>query len=375
MKCPPIGLDDPAVNDKVWIISKVFGSTSLVLEVLILFPVWHQTTKGQLNCMLHFWIANLLGSIGNLTPRWWSWESAMCYDEFTLRTASSTTCFVTAFGALVALTAVAYWLMFAMYTLLIRQPSYKWLAISSHLDDRYTLLTERNILLAIGWGVPSIQFLIALCSGWLNSSAGPLACSVDPTIYNGWALNGLIFVPLTIVLSISTIIICIVMFLVIKHGFGAIKSQWRILAVGAYYVVAVWVVLGYAWHSYAERDDITKAVVAAIGASVASGGTVDYQKARTLATRTLAHAAFRSSARRTPSAATLTSQWSQSPPPSAPCSVCCSSSRRGTGATTRTCSPPAASRGARARLAAAAQTRPLAGERFRSRRPTCKRGS
>jgi hypothetical protein len=287
MKCPPIGLDDPSVNDKVWIISKVFGSTSLVLEVLILFPVWHQTTKGQLNCMLHFWIANLLGSIGNLTPRWWSWESAMCYDEFTLRTASSTTCFVTAFGALVALTAVAYWLMFAMYTLLIRQPSYSWLSLSFHLGDRYTLLTERNILLAIGWGVPSIQFLIALCSGWLNSSAGPLACSVDPTIYNGWALNGLIFVPLTIVLSISTIIICIVMFIVVKHGFGAIKSQWRILAVGAYYVVAVWVVLGYAWHSYAERDDITKAVVAAIGASVASGGTVDYQKARLRQTHTL----------------------------------------------------------------------------------------
>ena len=276
-KCPPNGIDDPDPNDKVWIITKVFGSTSIVLEALILLPVWHQTKKGQLNCMLHFWIANLIVSIGNVIPRWRSWKWAMCSDDWTLRTASSTTCFATAFANIFAETAVGYWLMFAMYSLLIRQPTYRRFALSSYLDgEAYPWLTERSVLLCIGWGIPFAEFLIGLCSGWLDSSAGPFACSVNPTYHNGWALNGLVYMPLTIVQAISTIIILAVMFLVIKHGVGAIKTQWRILAVGAYYICVVWIVVGYAWHAYAVRDQVAKAVEAAIGASIASGGAVSY---------------------------------------------------------------------------------------------------
>lgn len=161
-------------------------------------------------------------------------------------------------------------------TLLMFLPGFSKLQIPLRPIERLPLFPGSVRLLFLAWGIPFIQWLIAISNGWFNSTAGPLGCTVDPTLRDGQLLLLTTLLPLMIPCSISSLIIITFAASLFLEGWTIARTQWRLLLVSLIYLIRLWIVMSFTWFAYTSRHENARRVTNAILKSAESGGAVNY---------------------------------------------------------------------------------------------------
>lgn len=271
-KCPPTGLDDETINDRTITLAIVGGSLSVASSVLLLPYLYWASAGVRKNFMVEMWLAIFISATGDLVPKWKSAKDIMCSDDYTLRTRSSSSCLYTSFTGFWGRQAVTYWGMINMYRLTETIYRLHWMRKLTH--DKITWwLDDTLVCNLIGWGLPSLQFIIALARGWINASSGPYSCAVDASLYGGWVNNGLALLPLTFVVSATTLFIFAIFYKMAMLGRAVVRQYWNMLVVCSIYAAVVWYIIIFAWHTFSIRDRVTERIVDYIGCAVGTGGS------------------------------------------------------------------------------------------------------
>lgn len=272
IKCPPTGLDDESVNDKTIKIAIVGGSLSIFCALALLpYLAWVASTRKNTNYMFNVWLTILISAIGDVVPKWLSVHEIMCSDPYTLRRRDSTSCLFTSFTGIWSRQATAYWTMFAMYRVFEILYRVDWTKRLKPEHTKIVWLTENFVFSLVGWGFPTIQYVIAVAGDWISTS-GPYSCGVDSTPYGGWVNNGLTLLPLTVVETITTFFIVVIVYKIWRTGWNVVREHWNTVMLCCIYAFVVWYIVIFAWDTFRIRDRITEHIVDFIQCSAVTGG-------------------------------------------------------------------------------------------------------
>ena len=269
IKCPPTGLDDSHINGLTKKFAIIGGSLSVVVSAFLLpYLAWCNFGVERSN-MFEMWLSIFISSVGDVVPKWQTDKEIMCEDDWTLRRRDSSSCLFTSFTGYWARQAVTYWGMINMYRVAKKLFQLDW---TGALERReiFWWLDEQLVFKLVGWGMPTLQYIIALSKDWISSGSGIYSCSVNTVVYNGWVNNALALFPLTFVVSITTFFIIAIVWKITKYGWRIIKAHWNTVAMCTIYAMVVWYIIIFAWHIYDVRETVTSRITTYIGCAVSA---------------------------------------------------------------------------------------------------------
>lgn len=271
IKCPPTGIDDKHTNDALWIILRLFAPIAIVVELTILPVLWSNwKVRSDQQYIFFLWICFLGASICDIFGKWLSWEDYICQDQWTVRDQSSTICGISVIGPQMLRDASVTLICVIMYLILCRFKGFERLRLFGPVGY-FNNISEPLVLHFFVWAPPVISLIVSYSKHWVSAEGGPFTCYTVTNTLHGWSANLLTTLPLTITAAISTGLMVVVAAYIVKNGIQIALQQWRMLFLCLLYTITVWIILSFAWATFAQRDEITNAITKFLECVVVTG--------------------------------------------------------------------------------------------------------
>lgn len=265
MKCPPTGLDNEGQQHASYVTVWVLAVLSLVGCLLHIPPMAIQYRPNTSGYALWWFVCQVIGNLGILSGRWKPWEEFLCKDRFTIRTADTFYCGVSAVFNYNGYLGSTLWIAFIMYKILAGITRNKFALFGTTGVIRF--ISEHTALHILGWVPHLVLTVVLLAKGWFNATTG-YTCEVDPA--QKWVFYGMLIIPLTVYSFITVVLSAAVLYFVVRNGVRAMVAQWRLFVLTGYYTAIVITVLVISYYTQERTDD----TIVAIGKYVQCAATL-----------------------------------------------------------------------------------------------------
>jgi hypothetical protein len=157
-------------------------------------------------------------------------------------------------GYFVAMVGSWVWLSFCLRLCVIINKLFK-------INQKYWYLG--TMIWAVGYTLISI--IIVLAKNKVEGDPNTMGCFISSTENNGWYIDGLWFIPITVIMGVGVIlmIFSIIRILIIARPTikGFLKSQWRMIAFVLFYTYAILCFIIFRFTVRAETPRINRSVV------------------------------------------------------------------------------------------------------------------
>lgn len=264
MKCPPVGLDNEKQQYTVWVTAWVLSTLSLIGCLFHIPPMILQYRGSAGGYALWWFVCQAFGNLGILCGHWQPWDEFLCRDKWNIRNGDSFYCGLSFLFNYFGYLNSTLWVVFIMYRILcaMTRGSTSLFAPSGPIS----FIGEHKAFLIIGFVPHTIAIFVIFGLGWV-SAASSYTCQVDPA---KWHFYPFVLIPLTVYVSLSTLLAFVVIFYVAKNGIHAIVTQWRIFALSVYYTFTVVTVVTIAFYGTENTDETFRRVMAYVMCVVTS---------------------------------------------------------------------------------------------------------